>query len=239
MFIFMENFEKIQAEIDADATEFYKSAEDLYLEPIFDGILDFNGYSNAKVKILWILKEPYDSFDDEGKPCGGGWKLSGLLDRNPDQFIRKQPTWNTIAYTSYSVINNVPFSDIFHDVSWEDLQNVLRSISVINISKLPGLPKSDDNHISELFIQNKDLILKQLKGYSPDIIIGGNTIKHFKKDGYFNGFNFDESDTQHYYNEKQLFIDAYHPSRCGNWPKKDYVNRINQVAQKWLQKFPR
>lgn len=25
---------------------------------------------------MWVLKEPYDDFDDEGNPKGGGWSMT-------------------------------------------------------------------------------------------------------------------------------------------------------------------
>ena len=33
--------------------------------PILDGIIDPERFVGAKYKILWILKEPYDEFDEE------------------------------------------------------------------------------------------------------------------------------------------------------------------------------
>ena len=60
---------------------------------------------------------------------------------------------------------------------------------------------------------------------------------HFEKLGYFEGFNFDKDHTQNFYNDKQIFIDAYHPSRRGGWTKEDYVDRINMVVQNWIKKY--
>ena len=53
---------------------------------IKDGILDFEKYFHAKYKILWILKEPYDDFDEDGKPFGCGWHYRDFI--NPKQFIK-------------------------------------------------------------------------------------------------------------------------------------------------------
>ena len=45
------------------------------VEPIPDGIYDAEKYLSTTPRILWILKEPYDDFTEEGKPYGGGWSL--------------------------------------------------------------------------------------------------------------------------------------------------------------------
>ena len=45
------------------------------VEPIYDGVVDAGGYLASKPKVMWILKEPYDDFDAEGKPSGGGWTM--------------------------------------------------------------------------------------------------------------------------------------------------------------------
>ena len=43
------------------------------VEPIYDGVVDAEAYLATQPKVLWILKEPYDDFDAEGMPEGGGW----------------------------------------------------------------------------------------------------------------------------------------------------------------------
>ena len=45
------------------------------IAPIYDGVVDAEAYLAAKPKIMWILKEPYDDFDAEGMPAGGGWTI--------------------------------------------------------------------------------------------------------------------------------------------------------------------
>ena len=45
------------------------------VEPIYDGVVDTEAYLAAQPKIMWILKEPYDDFDAEGMPVGGGWTM--------------------------------------------------------------------------------------------------------------------------------------------------------------------
>lgn len=45
------------------------------IEPVYDGVVDWDGYLAAPVKICWVLKEPYDDTDAAGNPVGGGWTM--------------------------------------------------------------------------------------------------------------------------------------------------------------------
>jgi hypothetical protein len=38
--------------------------------PIYDGIVDNEVYQAADIKVMWVLKEPYDCFDEAGQPYG-------------------------------------------------------------------------------------------------------------------------------------------------------------------------
>lgn len=50
-------------------------------QPIRDGIADEEAYLESGLKVAWILKEPYDDFNENGMPCGGGWSLTKLFSR--------------------------------------------------------------------------------------------------------------------------------------------------------------
>ena len=45
------------------------------IEPVGDGVADVEGYLRAPLKVMWILKEPWDDFDSAGMPTGGGWNF--------------------------------------------------------------------------------------------------------------------------------------------------------------------
>jgi hypothetical protein len=73
--------------------------------PIYDGIVDIDRYLSVSPKILWILKEPYDGFDKNGKPCGGGYSITedvfACAEKSGDK-----PPFAPIAYVTYSLFNN-------------------------------------------------------------------------------------------------------------------------------------
>ena len=41
------------------------------VEPIPDGVYDADKYLSTSPRIMWVLKEPYDDFDSEGKRIRG------------------------------------------------------------------------------------------------------------------------------------------------------------------------
>jgi len=69
----MNELENKAIEIDEIVKSRYPYNQELDISPICDGIINIEQYLKSKYKILWILKEPYDEFDKDGKPCGGGW----------------------------------------------------------------------------------------------------------------------------------------------------------------------
>ena len=45
------------------------------IKPIYDGVCDLEGYLKSEIKVMWMLKEAYDDFDESGMPKGGGWEI--------------------------------------------------------------------------------------------------------------------------------------------------------------------
>ncbi len=81
-----KELKKKQSEIDAAVRRQAKKCGLLVndAEPIYDGIADEDGYLNSKLKVAWILKEPYDWVDEEGGPGGGGWSIVNDVFLNHD-----------------------------------------------------------------------------------------------------------------------------------------------------------
>ena len=67
---------------------------------ISDGIVNPKEYDESEIKILWILKEPYDK-DNEG---AGGWPITDLLNDKDNDFVflkilgGAKTTWYPIIY---------------------------------------------------------------------------------------------------------------------------------------------
>lgn len=147
--------------------------------PILDGVYDADKYLFTSPRIMWVLKEPYDDFDSEGKPFGGGWPLYDAYD-NKEAW--KNPTWQPMIYVSYGIIHHKKWEEmdwIRDDLSMKD---VLKQVAYINISKMPAYSNSKEDLIIQRYNVWRPILLEQVSVYKPDIIIFGNTFKYFKCD---------------------------------------------------------
>jgi hypothetical protein len=144
----------------------------------FDGITDIEEYQKASVKILWILKEANNG--DEENPI-----LFYQRDFHKD--ITKQnregknyPWWNTysnILYASFGIIHNEVFKnfngmeDLDRKTAKIDGEYILSKIAFINVKKGSGGKSSNSNQIEKNYIENKEVLMRQIQGINPDVII--------------------------------------------------------------------
>jgi len=204
-------------EINKLIEEKIKSKDNPNIFPITDGIIDINKYYNAKYKILWILKEPYDGFDDDGMPSGGDWDLCDVIRKKQTiyDFIGGRRTFKPMIYTSWSILNDFCLWDYMDNV--EDNPTMLeafKSIAYINIKKLPGYTSSSSSVIKNAYQLYKDILLKQIDYYNPDIVIGGSTLDYFFNDLGFKGEEMQKHESVYYIvKDNKIFIKAYHPSQ--------------------------
>ncbi|MGB4776085.1 MAG: hypothetical protein WBP45_12980 [Daejeonella sp.] len=207
-------------------------------EPITDGIIDIEKYFNAKFKILWILKEPYDSYNEDGIPCGGNWCLKELIreKRNIEDFKGEQgwKTFEPMIYVSWSILNNFSSWDYIPNVETDPtILNTLENIAYINVKKLPGYKTSSSLVIEDAYKQYKEILLKQIEDYNPDIIIGGGTLHHFFSDLGFTREQMQQSENTPYYilKNNKIYIDTYHPANRGN--REEYCQGIINAVKIW------
>jgi hypothetical protein len=228
-------FEKQCKEVEASICAQYVDPNGLS-EPIVDGIVNHYEYLNSKFKILWILKEPYDDLKD-GVPCGGGWHFCNDF-LAPDGFYKRikqaRSTWHPIIYTTYGLLNDfMQYESMDYIRDDESMAEIVRSIGVINVKKLPGYTRTYDyESICQAYINHKDILLKQVNTYNPDIIIGGSTLQLFYDDlGIRQGMK-NCGSIDYAIKDSKLFIAAYHPAQTKI--KRDiYVNDILNIAKKW------
>lgn len=197
------------------------------LKPIYDGIISEKDYANAKFKILWILKEPYDNYNGDG-----GWDTRNdiLLKMGSDQCYSKIKTWKTIAYISYGILNGKQYNDITKDSLVYD---ALKSIAYINVSKYPAETTSPnrDKFFQQIYKEKKEVLLKQIETYNPDIIIAGNVFYLFINDleiSWDEGKAIPEMGKSYFIKNNKLFIDAYHPANT-SLDEKTYCDAIISI----------
>lgn len=208
---------------------------------ITDGIVDISKYLNSKFKILWILKEPHDKGE-----TSDGWDIRDLMKNyaiknstlNPDM----KPTFTQIIYSTYSILNNFELWDEMPYIDDNlELIDILKSIALINIKKLPAGSVSNDNEIQKAYQKYKNVIIEQIKSYKPDIIICGNTFKFLRSD-LMELFQLKEPEfqnypTDHYFTDKVIVLDVFHPAQRNSAKKDDYVNGIIEAVKTWSIKY--
>lgn len=197
-------------------------------EVIQDGVFDYEGYLRSKVKILWLMKEPYDT-------AGGGWHISDLYKK---EFGADRTTWYPIINASHSILNNFQLIEPPQQMKKGNtaLKEVLLHIAYMNVQKLPSLTREKTNNgvIHAAFNNQmiKDFFVRQFELLNPDIIIGANTLgmmfAHFGLKGP--GLSIKPTDNSYVVNGK-LFINTRHPAQRGN--KRAYLENIVSAAKKW------
>lgn len=206
-------------------------------DPIVDGIVNIEKYLQSKFKILWILKEPYDYVED-GLPSGGGWHFCNDFIA-PDGFYKRigksHPTWHPIIYTSFGLLNDfIQYDSMDYIRDDKSMAEIIRSVAVINVKKLPGFTRTYDyGIICNAYNKNKAILLKQIDTYNPDIIIGGSTLDLFYDDLKISKDKIKNNGSVDYATiNSKLFISAYHPGQT-QVTRDNYVNDIINTVKAW------
>lgn len=221
----------------------YSKEEEKYV--ILDGIVDIEKYLSADFKILWVLKEPHDKGD-----APEGWSMINLLNEAGDKTVLNpdmQPTFRRIIYSTYGILKGfLSLSEMDKIQENHNMIDILQSIALINIRKLPGPKKSDKKIIEETYQKYRTIILKQIKVIEPDIIIiGVNTIKDLINDlSKVNHKHVEIYPIDYYLSNKRIVIDAYHPLVTkgnpnysgGSVSDEIYCNSIIEAVKNWYIK---
>ena len=219
------------------------------MEPITDGIFDINTYKKQEIKILWILKEPYDE-DENGNIGNGGWSITDSImevirnneiGKKDRRFIHDKhgaKTFQSMIRTSYRILHpeqkrkKVDIDKICGET--------IRSIAYINSSKMPGEKRTVMAELKKKAGVWTTIIKNQIEKFRPNIIIFGNTFSLyptlFKTEELTCWSSSRNVKLNFYYDEnrQRLYVDAYHPSYSGFSHK--YENLIGQEVNKWIKK---
>ena len=211
---------------------------DKKIESVVDGIINIDKYLKAKYKILWILKESNDVLDGEG----GGWSLPEKLDEL--KFWDEQPpggkvTFQRMIYSSFGILNDFVLWNDMPSIYQKEVFKTIKEIAYINVKKIPGGNRANEKLIRQAYNENKDLLIKQINVYNPDIIIAGNTLHYFFEDLPIPFENkISNSKTAYYPSDDKLYINAYHPAvRKVTIEEKDYCNDIILAVKDWTENW--
>ena len=156
------------------------------IEPVYDGVANPAGYLAAKLRLMWILKEPYDDWDDDGTPCGGGWTFFRDVAKGKTlaQVANANPALRNVAYASHAILVGIgPYGDEpwISDAPM-DYERALRSIAFANVGKMPAGRTTSDERLFACYEQWKEILFEQIELYDPDILVFGNTLQCFAPD---------------------------------------------------------
>lgn len=200
--------------------EIYRSINSKYM---VDGILFPHEFSKAKMKILWILKEPYG---DLPKHYADGIqeRIDGMKNDSPH-------TWQRLALTSYRILNMNKAMDVAPP--WSVYGASLKEIAIINVKKHSGASTTNMVEFRNFYRSNREIlsqiIRSQIMDINPDIVIGGGTLPLIKDDLG----DRDELGFGHFKIGNRLFINTWHPAQR----KFNLLQYSNMVASRAKELF--
>ena len=228
---------KIQEEIIVKGKEINPGQNQI----VPDGIVSPKLYLDSRYKkIMWMLKEPYG--------VGGIGKLGEDFLDNPkrrQEIIKNNPAIGVMAYVTYSLLNNKLYDEINGLENDTNMNEVITRIAWVNISKISDTSKSEKEKLEMAYKFWRDILFKQIKTYSPQVLIFGGTFSHFNKDwkkyfGYLpkrNMETFNKYFFHYFVQNNMLIISACHPTEPSiNKQIGEYVNAILDIVNNKSQK---
>ncbi|MBP7497640.1 MAG: hypothetical protein KA792_08265, partial [Bacteroidales bacterium] len=171
--------------------------------------------------------------DEEGN-IYGGWDLRVEL-KNLN--ISNHKVWfktiDPIIYVTYSILNNYcPWEKLEWITDDTTMIDILKKIAFINIKKIPGGERTYEPAVWWDYEKNKEIVLKQINYYKPDIIICGNTLRYLLKDLQINEKDLVQLDSVKYIiRDNTIIINAYHPQQTRITKEKYFNDIINAVKK--------
>lgn len=210
--------------------------DDKVMQPITDGVCDFEGYLNSYPKVMWILKEPNGQCSNR-KLEDGGWSIPEVSFKNDIDGAIKVQSWQPIIYVMYGYQHGLMYNDMDYIRDNKNMTKVLQSIAYLNVSKMPGYNTSSKEGIEQCYSQWKPILDRQIETYNPDVIIFGYTFEHFRN--YF-GEEKHSLEKIHNYpgwidvykSVNRILLDAYHPARKG----QEYVDTLINALKRYYPK---
>lgn len=209
---------------------------------VIDGLTNPILYENAPVRILFVLKEAYDTEGDNVE----SWNHTDYL-RDSDFYIldkKDYPTHYVVSKISSGLLHNWLFSNPKYEKLWAndrtapEILSDFQSIGWVNIGKFPA-PGQSSSRLQEVYNDWKDVLFAQIEVYDPDIIIFGGAFGVIEEDldnsdNPFYGLEylFKEGATKAYKDKKgRLLLSTYHPSQR-TIQREKYVNSIIHLARR-------
>ncbi|MGS0724647.1 hypothetical protein ACVBKF_00555 [Shewanella sp. 0m-11] len=200
---------------------------ELHKEKFFieDGILNKELWEKAPVKVLFLMKEAYESSTETEQE----WALNEYLASKTLKELGK-PMWWSVAHWLDGINKLIATDEIqpFDEGYKSDpkVEEAFQSCAIINIKKSAGQSSSAADELSKYVDSDWELLLGQIKAINPDLIICGATYPLIApKLGKPK-----KSAEWLYQAEGYYFVDFWHPSN--QWPYKvKYYSLLSALKQ--------
>jgi hypothetical protein len=163
---FQNEIKAFDVEIKNYYAAFCKKKEIADRALISDGIVNIEEYFNSKIKILWVLKEAYDSDGKSNGEIQGNWSLTEIMGKPNflDLVGRSRKTWEPIVYASWGILNDfAKYDDMDYIRDKPEMVSILRKIAFINIQKIAAESTSKNSLIEKSYNQHRNILLKQIE----------------------------------------------------------------------------
>ena len=194
-----------------------------------DGIVDYKSWSNAPVKILFLLKENWGY-----QGCG----VFSMGEEIPKWVSDNVPTYKRIAITSELIFSRVlaDFETTPDQLKGDSarLIKAIKQIAVINIKKVSGTSTSNDASIRRESRKNADLLKMQIENIKPDVIIAGGSVcwdSLILDVGLFNPEQKAEC-WDGFVDSGVVLFRSKHPSARGAYPFENIAKRVCDLTTK-------
>ncbi len=197
-------------------------------EIIYDGIANIENYLSQEYKILFLLKESYETKGNYK------WQVGIIYNHS---LIRKYPTLKRIGYITNGIKNNSCYDDVKKEKNII-LKNDIESIAWVNINKIAAKSHSQKDLTKKYDIW-KHIIAEQINVYNPNIIICGNTLQYIKSDMGIVSLNKVQYENKSsinsvYISNNRLYIQTAHPGKVlSRSNEKIYVDSIINLVKEW------
>lgn len=203
---------------------------------VYDGITKISEYKEAPVKILWILKEGNENTEQEERDHRdfhtdmsnyySGWKA----------------TYKNIILPTYGILHNLAYKDlpVLNDDATINNEYVLNKIALINVNKNGGGSMANPVVIEENYTKHKEILLQQIEGIAPDVIINCSRVNrlfndvckmyNLSKKQYDFRPEFDYV-VDYASNSEKLLINYWHPG--AHMTDESYQKQILDIYKTW------
>lgn len=168
-----------------------------------DGVLFSEEFSKSRIKILWILKEPYGDLPEH--------LADGIQERLDGKKKDSPHTWQRLALTSYMILQG--YEGVGVVPPWSVYGRSLKEIAIINVKKKPGKSTTNMVEFRKFYKANKEImsyiVREQIAEINPDVVIGGGTL-HLIKDDLGDRHDLGRG---HFRIGSRLFINTWHPAQ--------------------------